>query len=246
MEVLSQPEPSKVLSVELNAGDQIVTDLPRWLVRHICKPENRRLAGKFKPGYFTQYNSSYAHSDSWMRGSSRVWNEQRRCWEDAPDRRLPVHYHGTHADRPDPVRALIAHLDQNDYRLWAEVRWPMRESMSNLIMARCRWCHERFPLREFAQVKKTHKLTCNFTHNLREVFTICLQMGQCVACARHTRKQRWGLPLCDVNCQRTWMFATDHSDQLAHAVIKARLAKKITENLRIIHAAFEDITIPSD
>jgi hypothetical protein len=204
------PEPS---------NEPVLREIPRWLLRHICKPEGGRLVGKWKHGRWETTN----------------WN----------NRHLPSRYAGDYTPISRgfvPARDIdhISHLDLNDYRLWAEVRWPMLDSLSRLIMARCRWCHERFPIREFAQVKRVHKDHCNFTHNLREIFAICLEIGNCLGCGKPTREQRWGVPICSPDCRQRWMFATDHSEPLAKAVIRARCQNKIKENLRIIHATFSD------
>lgn len=209
MELLN-PEPS---------SDRMIETLPRWLLRHIVKPENHRHVGK-KPQFYSEYRDGgyYSRGPSHYdqpRICSRIWDYKLNKYVDMPRNVVEI-------------RRETPHLDTNDYRLWAQVRWPGTDTQ--LIMARCRWCHERFPLREFKQVRQTHKETCNFTHNLREVYQILLQKGQCVVCERHTGTTRWGIPLCREECEQTWMFATEHSQRLACAIIDARVAKRIREN----------------
>jgi hypothetical protein len=220
------PEPS---------SDRPIESLPRWLLRHIVRPENHRLVGK-KPKFFP--GESY-----WSRGASHYnahgshhapirsysnWDAKLQRFVDKPP-----HSAGKVEEIP--------HLNMNDYRLWAQVRWPGAQSDSSLIMARCRWCHERFPLREFKQVVKTHKERCHFTYNLREVYGILLQKGQCVVCNVHTKANRWGIPLCGDGCEKAWMYATEHSERLGCAIIDARVAGRIRENTRgVVHASFTD------
>jgi len=176
-------------------------------LRHICKPEGGRIVGNWKHGWW----------------ETNDWNR----------RHTPSRYMGPYAPVGFvPARDIeqIAHLDTNDYRLWAEVRWPMQDSMSRLIMARCRWCHERFPIREFKQIKVVHKEHCNFTHNLREVFALALEIGNCLGCCKKTREQRWGVPICSPACRSRWMFATDNGEALGRAIIRARVQNRVKEN----------------
>jgi len=199
------------------SSDKPLDVLPMWLIRHICHPENHRAIGKMPKSWYS------ANQAIWQRGQV--------------DRRLPGHYRPA-TQNIGPVQENVlsiterpAHLNPNDYRLWAECRELHQRTLTRLIVVRCRWCQKRFPLREFENgIRELHKETCWFTWNLREIFAKVVARGQCAACGQHTRQQRWGLPLCNTRCERAWMFAEQHNEVLGRAIIQCRLENRLKEH----------------
>lgn len=210
-----------------------IANLPRWLVRHICRPENHKLIGKMPKRWLDTFSSGYGHGRTFAtlpmlpRHTHGFPHHHAVVGE---DRRLPAHYSVTDP-APQPQRMLtdlIAHLDNNDYRLWAEVRQQDPKSGTRLIMARCRWCHARFNLKHFeGSARKNHKHTCDYTHNLRAIYDLLLERGQCVQCNRHTREEAWGLPMCSEACRIEWKFSDSTSTTLAVGMVKTRNAGRL-------------------
>lgn len=220
--------------------DQPIQTLPRWLVSHICRPRTHKLLGK-QPKFWssTQTHSGYGHAPGAYHDSYRgqIYVNGRGFVPLSKIERdvLPGHYRDIPITAPEPPsRKLdqIPHLDNNDYRLWAEVR-EIHDS-SHLIKVRCRWCNERFFLRQWLDhVKTNHKQFCQFTHNLRAVFQILRDKGQCVVCNRHTPHEAWGLPMCNESCVKAWRFAERTSGYMAAAMHNARYNNLLREEPKL-------------
>lgn len=202
--------------------DQVVTELPNWLVRHICHPENHRLAKM--PEKWTASTYSY-------RGPQYSTGRQ-----DALHHMLPSHYRET--ERVSSVA--VRHLDNNDYRLWSEVRqeftyqqriWNHDTNQyddppqAREIKARCRWCYQTYSLKDFASfAKRNHKNICAYTHNLKEVYAIQLRKRACILCRRATKEQRWGIPICGELCSEMWCSERYPSFEMRASIADARQA----------------------
>lgn len=223
------------------SSDRQITHLPRWLVRHVCRSENHKLMGKPPYSWRSAQKIGYAYTPSqgadrrlpahyWQDrnnsnlrvGTNQRWDEAKRAWVTVPDAQVI-----RVTDFAPSSRSLIetiAHLDENDYRLWAEVRTRHAENGCRIIEARCRWCNQRYTLPAFNQVvRKTHKVNCNFTYNLRPIFEAMLKSGKCGVCGNHTPDQRWGIPICSPRCAVSWKFAEINSNEFHAAELRCGL-----------------------
>lgn len=197
-----------------------LSELPRWLVRHICHPENHKLLGKFPSTWVGSYSYSRGaagfHTPSIPNRSGMFYTPGKGWTDKRPD---PPAIRQAESHEP------LFHLETNDYRLWSETRRELNGAGGRLIEARCRWCNARISLRTFETVgRKGHKEVCDFTHNLRAVFDILRERGQCVVCNRHTPEETWGLPICCARCKVLWMQSARHTDPMLRAIEKAKLA----------------------
>lgn len=176
----------------------LITTAPRWLVRHVCRPEGHAMPKRPLSWYTTK--------------NADDWNVQR----------LPSHYQTYDQRQPH-----LGNGDYRYWAETREFHWNGSSRVDEIRVV-CRWCQHTFSLKEFeGGVKYLHKKTCAYAEQLNILFQALRVRKNCVVCSKKTHIQKWGIPLCDSSCQNTWRYSTIRAFDAQEIERTLRLAGKL-------------------
>lgn len=183
------------------AKEQILTDIPNWLLLHLTVPRGDVLPKK---------------------------SVVARRAEKVPDSRLlPAHYQpGSNHLTPPPrefgcgvkvkVDASGGNLNNTEYQFYVGQKWVMASYRC------CRACRRSlYTLKEQLDHAATTYGNQSCAKWVVEAIKILGRRHECVICGTNTIKRFWGVPLCSVACLHDWKFIPKDWPRMVAALLEA-------------------------
>lgn len=99
-----------------------------------------------------------------------------------------------------------------EYRFWAV---DLNIGQTAIMAQTCRGCSAVYYTKKGRQ---THMNAIKCTVKLTQAYLLLQRDKKCVICNKQTRRQVWGVPLCDGACQKVWCEEIEKPESLEAAL----------------------------